>query len=66
MAQNTPECESLEAMCHEVSLMHRLSQAVHEAVVYERKSSERGRIIPLVQSESLPPQAQVLRAVSKG
>jgi len=69
------EYECLVEVAHEVSLMHRLTQALHEAVV-ERSSpasmppssvcpeSVGGQIIPLVRTPTLPP--QLIRAQSKG
>jgi hypothetical protein len=61
MALPTDECDSLDAMCREVGLMHRLTQAVHEAVVHHKE----GKIIPLLQHKSVPPLAEI-RSVAKG
>ena len=69
MSEKNPECESLEAVRHEVCAMHRLSQALHEAVLRQTKAAPpaqvEGVIIHLrrLVRESMPP---VQLRVSKG
>ena len=63
MAVENPEYESLEGVRHEVSLMHRLCQAVREALL--DRNTEQGVIIPLLRRESIPPIREILRLRSK-
>lgn len=65
MALENPERESLESVRHEVSLMHRLCQAVREAIADRKTDPGQGVIIPLQHHESVPPQREVLRVRSK-
>ena len=66
MALENPEYESLEGVRHEVSLMHRLCQAVREALLDRTTDPGQGILIslPYVRHESVPPH-EVLRVRSK-
>ena len=66
MALHEAEYESLTTLSHEVSLMHRLSQSLHEALVDGRYSKEQGRIILFRQPLPQEATVQKVRVQSKG